>query len=769
MAKPDHAASISRREDDRLITGRGHYTADLKLDGLLHAVLVRSPYASASVRGVDCDAARAAPGVVGVFTAADLAADGLGGFPTGIQLARPDGSRSPETPQPPLVGDRVRHVGEPVALIVAESVEAAIDAVDLVGVDYDELPAVALSQAAMAADAPAVWDDAPDNIAFLWTKGDKGAVDAALAASAHVVRLDTPITRVSANPLEPRNAIGAMGEDGRSVLYVSNQKPYFIRDALAGWLGVAPDQVRVVAGDVGGSFGMKIALHPEEALVVWAARRLGRPVRWVCQRTEAFLSDEHGRDVHVRAELGLDGEGRFTALKVRFDVNVGAYLSVKSLGLFGNVGGIAGVYRIGGIAGDIYGVFSHTQPTAPYRGAGRPEATYAIERLIDLAARETGIDPYELRRRNLIPPEAMPYDTGFTFTYDCGEFLANMEAASRLADRAGFAARREAAWQRGRLRGLGIANPIEVAGGPYTKPERDNVRLRMRSNGTVTLYAGTMSVGQGLETALSRLAAERLGVPLERIQYLQGDTDLLPFGHGNGGSSGLSVGGTAVLEATEKLIETGRGLAAELIGVEAARVGFADGRFTVDGADQAVDLAEVARLAEGRNEDGLTEFVEFQPAKVTYPNGCHMCEVEIDPDTGAVEIVGYSVAEDIGRVYNPLLARGQLHGGIAQGVGQALCENILFDESSAQLLSASFMDYAMPRADTVPRIAIESMCVPTAVNPLGAKGVGEAGTVGSLAATINAVCDALAPLGVNHIEMPATPDRVWAAIRGGRG
>lgn len=768
MATERSGTSIPRREDDRLITGRGHYTADLRLDPMLHAVFVRAPYASAMLRDIDCDAARGAPGVIAIYTAADLAADGRADFPSGVELVRPDGGRSPETPQPVLVRDRVRHVGEPVAMVVAESEVAAVDAAELIAVEYDELPAVASFAAATAADAFAVWEAAPDNIAFGWRKNDMASVEAALLNSAHVARLDSAISRVSASPLEPRNAIGAIAEDGRYLLYVSNQKPYYIRDALAEWLGVPPERVRVVAGDVGGSFGMKIALHPDEAMVVWAAAQLGRPVKWVAQRTEAFLSDEHGRDMHVAAELGLDDDGRFTALKARYRVNVGAYLTVRSLVMVGNVGGIAGVYRIGHIAAEIEGVMTNTQPVSPYRGAGRPEATYTIERLIDLAAHEIGMDPFELRRRNLIPSEAMPYETGFVFTYDCGDFAQNMAAAERRADRAGFAQRREAAARRGRLRGLGIANPIELAGGPLARPERDNVRIRAGSNGTVTLLAGAMSVGQGLETALSRLVAERLGVPLEQVHYHQGDTDALPFGHGNGGSSGLAVGGTAVAMALDALLADGAKLAGELLEAEPGNIQFADGRFAVAGANHSVGLVDVARRAEERGESGLTGFADHRPERVTFPNGCHICEVEIDPETGAVEIVRYSVAEDIGRVYNPVLAHGQLHGGVAQGIGQAIQEQILFDETTAQILSASFMDYAMPRAVDIPYIGIESLSVPTKVNPLGAKGVGEAGAVGSLAATINAVCDALAPLGIHHIEMPATPARIWAAIQGAR-
>jgi carbon-monoxide dehydrogenase large subunit len=520
-----------------------------------------------------------------------------------------------------------------------------------------------------------------------------------------------------------------------------------------------------VAKDVGGSFGMKSGAYPEDVLVLYAARKLGRPVRWISERRESFLADDHGRDISFDAELGLDRDGRFRALKVDFTVNVGCYLSRRSLFLLNNIGGIAGVYQIPHIEAGITGVFTNTMTNAPYRGAGRPEATYVIERLIDIAARDLGLDPFELRLRNLVPPSAMPYDTGFLFKYDCGEFEGNMMGVAKLADRAGFVARKEESARRGMLRGLGMANPIEVAAGPFTKPRKDFTKLRVHADGTATLYAGSMSTGQGIETTLTDLVARELGLTRDAVRYEAGDTDDLPDGRGNGGSGSVAVGGTATHRAVEKIIATGRALAAEMLQAEPDDIGFADGRFPLEGTNHSVGLADVARHAEGKDPVGLAETAEFMPPAVTFPNGCHMVEVEIDPETGAVKIVRYSIVEDIGNVLNPTLAHGQIQGGVAMGIGQALGEVITYDAESGQLISGSFMDYQMPRADDIPLVHLETRAVPTAVNPLGVKGVGEAGTVGSLVATINAICDALSPLGIRHIEMPATPARVWAAIQ----
>jgi aerobic carbon-monoxide dehydrogenase large subunit len=754
-----------RIEDDRLVTGRGLYVADLSLEGMAHAVVVRAQVASARVAAIDVAAALARPGVLAVYTSKDLAADGLADFPCGVNLPRPNGEKAHQARRPMLVRDRIRAVGEAVAFVVAETLEAALAAAELVVVETEDLPALASVIAARASGAPCVWSEVPDNVAFFWHKGSAGD---AIRRAPRLVRLSSRVSRVAALPLEPRGALGRLDETGRLVLYASNQSPHILRDALAHLLQMPAEQIRVIAKDVGGSFGMKSGAYPEDALVLYAVRKLRRPVRWISERRESFLADDHGRDIAFDAELGLAADGRFLALKADFKVNVGCYLSGRSLFLLNNIGGIAGVYRIPSIEASVTGVFTNTMTNAPFRGAGRPEATFVIERLIDIAARDLGLDPFELRRRNLVPPSAMPYDTGFLFKYDCGEFEGNMTGAADLADWANFAARRDEAARRDRLRGLGMANPIEVAGGPFSRPRKDYARLTVHADGTATLHAGSMSTGQGIETTLTDLVARELGLPRHAVRYQAGDTDDLPHGRGNGGSGAMAVGGAATKRVTEKVIETGRALAAELLEGRPEEIGFADGRFSLRGSNRSVGLGDVARHAEAKNPVGYCEIAEFVPPAVTFPNGCHMVEVEIDPETGLVEIVRYVVVEDIGNVLNPMLAHGQIQGGVAMGVGQALGEAIVYHAESGQLISGSFMDYQMPRAQDTPRVHLRTRAVPTAVNPLGAKGVGEAGNVGSLVATINAICDALSPLGIEHLEMPATPARVWAAIEAAR-
>ena len=761
-------AYTGRLEDDRLATGRGRYVADLRMPRLAHAFTVRSVYAHAKISSIDTKAAKAAPGVLAVLTGADLAADGIGDLPCGVELPKSDGQKAHQAKRPILARDRVRFVGECVVLVVAETPEQAEAAGELVEIDYDPLDAVPDVGPALAPSAPMVWEEVPDNVAYVWKKGDKDAFDKVLAGAAHVVSLKSHVSRVTACSMEPRCALGLIDDEGRLVIHASTQGPFNLKPTLASLFKVEPAKVRILAGDVGGSFGMKSGVYPEDVLVVWAAKRLGRPVRWISERRESFLSDDHGRDVYVDAELALDANGKFLALRANFDVSIGCYLSGRSLFMIGNIGGITGVYRIPTTVAGVRGIFTNRQTSAPYRGAGRPEATYAIERLIDLAASKLGVDAYELRLRNLVPSTAMPYNTGFVFTYDCGEFDGNMTTAAELADRAGFAARRAESAKRGKLRGLGIANPIEVAGGPFAKPGKDFSSIRVASDGTVTLNAGVMSVGQGLETVMSALVAERLGVPIDKVRYVQGDTDLLPGGRGNGGSSSTGVGGACVSITLDNTVAKGRELAAEMLEAKADDIDFAGGHFRLNGTNRSVALVEVAEHAEKISDDGFTAAGEFQPPAVTFPNGCHMCEVEIDPETGALEIVRYTVVEDIGTVLNPTLARGQIHGGVAQGVAQAIGETIIYDAETAQLATGSFMDYMIPRASDLPNVTIQTREVPTKVNSLGAKGVGEAGTVGSLAATINAICDALAPLGVTHIEMPATPARIWEAIENAR-
>jgi aerobic carbon-monoxide dehydrogenase large subunit len=759
------ARATLRREDDRLLTGRGQYVDDLAHPGALVVAFVRSPYPSARILSVDAAEALALPGVQGIVTAADLQADGVDPMPAPIRLPRAGGGAWTATPRPLLAAGCVRFVGEAVAMVLAESATAALDAAERVLVEYDATPAVADVVAAGDPQAPQVWADRPGNLAFEWQQGDVQRLEAALAASHHVARLQSRISRVYAAPLEPRAALAWPDEQGRTVLRLSHQAPHQMRNELLRAFGVQRTDVRVVAGDVGGSFGMKSGPLREEMLVFWAARRLRRAVRWTASRSEAFLADDQGRDLRVSGELGLDAQGRFTALRVRYDINVGAFFSWRSSVPVINFGGIAGVYSTPVIVGEARGFFSHTPVTAPYRGAGRPEATYALERLIDAAAAEMGLDPAELRRRNLIAASAMPYQTGFTFRYDCGDFERNLDRALALAAYAGFEQRRAEALQRGRLRGIGMALPIEVAAGPYSNPAPDWATVQADPDGTVTLATGAMSVGQGLDTALSSVVAGQLGVPLERVRYAQGDTDAIADGKGSGGSGGLIVSGTAAMRGVTDLVDKAKAIAARELEVAAEDLVFGQGVFRVAGSDLTLSLAEVARAALRPEHGGqpLAGAATFEP-QATFPNGCHVCEVEIDPAIGQVRVVGYVSVEDVGHVLHPVLVEGQIHGGVAQGVGQALLEEIRYDEQG-QLVTGSFMDYAMPRAEDLPPIVGENPETPTALNPLGVKGVGEAGTVGALAATMNAVCDALRPAGVRHIDMPATPVRVWEALR----
>ena len=764
--------SVRRVEDPRLLQGVGRYSDDVSLPRELHAVLVRSPHAHARIVALDARAALSMPGVRTVLTAADLAADGVGNLPTDRTRKRRDGTPAFATPRPALARERVRHVGDPVALVVAGSRAAAVDAAERVAVEYEPLPAVVATTDAPRPGAAVVWDEAPDNIAFVAETGGRDAVAQAFERAAHVTRLDFVVSRVAPAPLEPRAAVGDYDRrSGRYTLYTGIQAPHGTRTLLADVLRVPQSRMRVVTGDVGGSFGMRSGLYPEMVLVLWASQKLGRPVKWTSDRREGFVTDEHGRDNVSRVELALDADGVFLALRVAVTLNVGAYLTPRSAGPgTNNIGGVAGVYTTPAIHHTTTGVFTHTTPTGPYRGAGRPEATYAIERVIDVAARELGIDPIALRRRNLIPASAMPFKTGLVFTYDSGDFARGMDLALARADHAAFDKRRAEARTRGALRGLGVANAIEVAGGPYTALNPDTAEIRVNTDGSVTVLTGSTSMGQGNETAFAQIVSDRLGVPSERIEVLWGDSDALGAGRGNGGSGALGVGGSAIVRATEKIVERGRRIAARLLEAAPEDIVLRGGRFTVTGTDKGLAFVEVARAAyQPRQlppgvEPGFSETAAFTPPAVTFPNGCQVCEVEIDEETGAVRIVRHTVVDDVGRMVNPMLVKGQIHGGAVQGLGQALFEELVYDAETGQLLAGSFMDYAMPRADDVPPFEVDSHEVPTRVNPLGAKGVGEAGTVGALPALANAVNDALAPLGVRHLDMPFTAARVWRAI-----
>jgi carbon-monoxide dehydrogenase large subunit len=751
-----HGKFQGRIEDARFVTGRGAYVDDLTLDGMVHAVMARAPMPG-GIASVDAGAAREVTGVLGIWTAEDLAGNGPTHLPCGVALPGSNGETAFQAARPVLAVGRARFTGEGVAFIVAETQAAAREAADLVEIELDEVDTVVEARAALRDGAPAVWDEVPDNIAFVWARGEMDAAKAAVAAAPRRVTLESHVSRVAVNSMEPRGCVGEV-VDGRLVLHASCQSPHGLKGALAKIFAVEPADVRVIARDVGGSFGMKAGAYVEDVLCLYAARALGRPVKWISDRGEGFLSDDHGRDTTISATMGFDDDGVLLGLTAHFDLNIGAYLSGRSLASgLGNLGGISGVYRIGPTAADAYGVFTNIHTLGPYRGAGRPDATYAIERLLDMAAADLGIDPFELRMRNLIPPEAMPYNTGFMFEYDCGEFAKNMKQAAELSEKTSFSVRKSESKERGKLRGIGYANPIEVAGGPFGNPGTDHARVTVNPDGTALIHAGCMSTGQGLQTMFSELVAGGLGIAKEDIRFSQGDTDDLPGGRGSGGSAATPTGGSSVTLAVRAVIEKGTEIASEMLEAAAADITFGEGAFRVAGTDRSVSLAEVA----ASQPAGLAGQSVFTPPKVTFPNGCHVCEVEIDPETGLLEICRYTVVEDVGRVMNLTMLTGQMHGGIAQGVGQSLMERMVYD-SGGQVLSGTFMDYAMPRADMMPEVRLRTREVRTQVNPVGAKGVGEAGTVGSMVCVINAVCDAL---GVSHFEMPASPQRIWAVLQ----
>ena len=761
--------SVPRVEDARLLRGAGSYTDDFVPPDVAHAYILRSPHAHAELKNIDTGQARALPGVIAVLTGEDAEADGLGMVPVFVKRNKRDGSPMFEPPYPVLALKRVRRVGEGVALVVAETREQAKDAAEKIEIDYEPLPVAIGTGEVTAGGKPELWSEAPGNESFFFEAGDRAAVDAAFDSATHIARVDYVISRVAAAPMEPRTALGAYEPvSGRYTLWAGLQQPHLVKGQLArDFLKVALNKVRVVAPDVGGGFGIKGIGNVEPAIVLWAAKRLGRAVKWISERSESFLADDHARDNVTRAELALDDEGKFLGFRVRAVANIGAYV-----GAFGphcptnNLGSLACVYTTPAIHVEVVGAFSNTNPTAPYRGAGRPEAVFAIERVIDVAAREMGIDRAELRRRNLIQPEAMPYQTGLTFKYDSGDFPRGLQLATEGSDWQGFEARRAEAKGRGKLRGIGIANAIEQSGAVM----EEAAEIRFEADGTATLVSGSANHGQGHETMYAQLAADILGLDPAGVRVVEGDTDAVFHGIGTFGSRSASVGGAAMAMAAEKIIAKGRRLAAHMLEAAEGDIEFDEGIFAVAGTDRRVSLAEVAAAAHSvfaipaGMEPGLQERAVFAPPAPTFPNGCHVCEVEIDPDSGTLEMLDYTVADDVGTVINPMMVGGQIHGGIAQGLGQVLFEEVRYDENG-QLLTASFMDYAMPRASDMPRtLRIVTNTVPSTTNPLGIKGAGEAGTVGALPAVMSAVLDALAPLGVVHIEMPVTPERVWRAI-----
>ncbi len=758
---------VPRAEDPVLVRGEGHYADDFSRPGQAYAVMVRSPYAHGVLRGIDTEAARAMPGVLAVYTAADLAAGGIGPLPARQVMNNRDGTPMLQPVRHALASDKVRHVGEAVACVVADSVAAAKDAAEAVVLDIDPLPAVTEPALADAPDAPLVHDDVPGNVGLDFHFGDSERVAAAFAAAAHVTRLRLRNNRIVVNPIEPRAAL-AEYDAGRQhwTLYVGCQGVFGFRNYIAQVLGVGRDRVRVVTDRVGGSFGMKQPNMPEYFCILHAARMLGRPVKWTDERSGSFVSDTHGRDHDMTAELALDRDGNFLAVRLTGYGNLGAHYGAPGPSTRNAQRNTLGVYKTPLIEVNTKCVFTNTTPVGAYRGAGRPEANYYMERLVDAAAREMGIDQLELRRRNHIPPEAMPYRSPNGTTYDSGDFTNLLNQAVALADWHNFPQRKAESRARGKLRGRGISDYLELTG----PPGREMGGIRFEANGDVTIVTGTLDYGQGHWTPFAQVLAARLGIPFRRIRLLQGDSDALIAGGGTGGSKSLIVSGNAIVGAADKVIERGRQIAAHVLEAAAADIEFRAGRFVIAGTDRSIGLMELA----ARLHAGLTLPPElpqsldvadiYDGPPSAFPNGCHIAEVEIDPQTGMVEVVKYTFVNDFGVVVNPLLVNGQAHGGIVQGIGQALRERTVYDEDG-QLLTGSYMDYAMPRADDAPFFVHDFHPVPATTNPLGAKGCGEAGCAGALPSVMNAVIDALSELGVRHIDMPATPERVWRAIR----
>jgi len=759
---------VPRFEDPRLVQGRGRYIDDVVYPGIAHGVVLRSPHAHARIKSIDTKAAQAAPGVLAVLTAADWKKAGFNDLPGHGGLKLRDGSPMYKPRYPVLAEDRVRWVGDCVAFVVAETAAQAMDAAELINVDYEPLPTVVSTTDASRPGAPQVWDGCKDNICFVELIGDKAAVDSAFSKAAHVVKHRFIINRVTAACMEPRGAVGVyLPAEDRYIIHSPVQRAHPFRSEIARVLNVPESKMRVISVEVGGSFGMKTPVFNEAPLTLLASKITARPVKWMSTRTEAFLSDAQARDNVTEAELALDKDGHFLALRVKTIAAIGAYLQNNMPAFFLNAGTLAGTYRTPAIHADITAVFTNTNPVRPYRGNGRPEAAYVIERIIELAARELGIDPVELRRRNYIAPNQMPFKTGLTFTYDSGEFEKNMDMALELADAKGFKKRRDESRKRGKLRGLGISNTIERAAAPGT----EGAEVRFDRSGTATLFSGAVTAGQGHETVFKQLVCDRLGLNPDEVRYVQGDTDEVFYGEGTGGSRSATMAGSAFLMATDKVVEKAKAIVAHALKLDPTDVNFADGVFSSSKSNRTMTIKEVAVDATtpaklpANMEPGLFATAVYKAPVNNYPNGCHVCEVEIDRETGEVEIVRYSVVDDVGTVLNPLLLHGQIHGGVAQGVGQILMEDIHFD-ASGQLVTASFMDYAMPHAHNLCDIEVESNPVPTKTNPLGTKGAGEAGNVGALPAVANALVNALSEFGVKHIEMPATPERIWRAMRG---
>jgi carbon-monoxide dehydrogenase large subunit len=772
-------ASVRRKEDQRFITGTGRYTDDINQAGQLYAVFLRSPHARARIDAIDAGEALALEGVVAVLTGRDMADDGLGDLPCGWLVKQKDGSDMVSAPHPPLAHQVVNYVGEPYAVVVAESLDAAQRGAELVATEFTERDAVVDPAAATSSED--IHQGVVGNLAYDWVLGDQQATEAALAAADHVTRLDLSNNRLIPNAMEPRAALGVYDPgNGEHVLYTTSQNPHLARLVLSAFVQVAPEhKLRVIAPDVGGGFGSKIFIYAEETAVIWAARKLRRPVKWTAERSESFLADAHGRDHITHAELGLDANGRFVALKVQTTANLGAYLSTFGSSvptyLYGTL--LAGQYKTPNIFVEVHGVYTNTAPVDAYRGAGRPEATYVVERIVETAARELGRDPAELRRINMIQPEDFPYDTPVALTYDTGNYEASLDKALALIDYPGFPARKAEAARRGQRRGIGFACYIEACGLAPSKLAiqlgagvglYESGEIRVNPTGSVTVFTGSHSHGQGHETTFAQVVAQRFGIGIDDVEVVHGDTGRVEFGLGTYGSRSLAVGGSALVKAADKVVAKGKLIAAHMLEAEHEAVEFADGQFKVRDSNQTLSFAEVAFAAYVPSnypddlEPGLSEKAFYDPENFTFPAGTHIAEVEIDEDTGKVALVDFVAVDDFGTIINPMIVLGQVHGGVAQGVGQALLEHGIYDDFG-QLQTGSYMDYCMPRADDLPDFRVDTTVTPCTHNPLGVKGCGEAGAIGSPAAVMNAVTDAL---GVRDLSMPATAEKIWRAMQG---
>jgi aerobic carbon-monoxide dehydrogenase large subunit len=781
MSATGIGATVRRKEDQRFITGKGHYTADVSRPGQTHACFVRSPHAHARIKGIDAAAASKMPGVLAVLTGADLAADKIGNLICGWMIHSKDGSAMKMAPHPALAQTKACHVGDPVAVVIAETLPQAKDAAEKVKVDYEVLPAVADPAQAQAAGAAQIHEVAPKNTIYQWQLGDKGKTDAAFQSAAHVTKLDIVNNRLVPNAIEPRAAIGEYDSGtGHFTLWNTTQNPHVARLVIAAFIGMAPEhKLRVIAPDVGGGFGSKIFIYPEEVVALWASKRVGRPVKWVAERVESFLSDAHGRDHVTHAEMAFDRDGKVVGLRARTIANLGAYMSTFSSSvptyLYATL--LSGQYNIPNIYCEVDAVYTNTVPVDAYRGAGRPEATFVVERLVEVAARELSIDPAELRKRNFI--SQFPHQTPVILAYDAGDYNASLKKALELADYKGFAKRKRESSRDGKLRGIGLSAYIEACGIAPSQAVGslgagvglwESAEVRVNPTGSVEVLTGSHSHGQGHETTFAQLVCERLGIPIDNISIVHGDTDVVQFGMGTYGSRSGAVGMSAIVKALDKVEAKAKKVASHLLEAAEGDIVFKDGKFTVAGTDRSVPWGDVAlnaytahKFSGQELEPGLKETSFYDPTNFTFPAGCHVCEVEIDPETGETEIVNWTAVDDFGVLVNPMIVEGQVHGGITQGVGQALLEGAVYDKDG-QLVTGSFMDYCMPRAHDVPSFKVDVTVTKCPSNPLGIKGCGEAGAIAAPAAVINAITDAI---GSEQIAMPATPQAVWTAIQRG--